>query len=301
VLVGATTTTRLTGVAWTLTGYLVSTFVSILVALQTGIAFRTGWGPLFMLILFLSAYLVLGAIQRSQRRRVPDFEQLEVETRRLALEENLRVRITAAVHDTLLNDLALVMNGPDELDSRFVDRLRADLATLRSTEWLKESEEVAVLDDQDAELRNQIMAIISDLQWRGLTVHVTGSGSGIYRLAPEAATALVDAIRACLENVLRHSGATVAEIDLAYTPDDVTVIVTDQGVGFDPDRIADDRLGVRYSVIDRVESVGGTVRVWSSPGAGTSIIFRVPVIEVVSDHEESRHERPDHEEADRGQ
>ena len=131
--------------------------------------------------------------------------------------------------------------------------------------------------------------MMSDLQWRGLTVHVTGSGSGIYRLAPEVATALIDSIRACLENVLRHSGASVAEVDLAYEETELTVIVSDQGRGFDPQAIPADRLGVRFSVIDRIRAAGGTTRIWSAPGAGTSIIIRVPILEVVAAHEESHH------------
>jgi signal transduction histidine kinase len=289
VLVGAASTTWLTGLGWTAAGYLSSTAVSVIVAVSTGLPLTTGWGPLLMLGLYVTAYLVLAAIQRSQRRLVPDFELLEEETRRLALEENMRARVTAAVHDTLLNDLALVMNAPDELDERMTARLRSDVATLTSAEWAKESAGAAVTDDQDSELRNQIMLMMSDLQWRGLTVHVTGSGSGIYRLDPAVATALIDAIRACLENALRHSGASVAEVDLAYTETELTVIVSDQGEGFDPGNIPPDRLGVRFSIVERIRAVGGTTKIWSAPGAGTSIMIRVPFLEVVAPHEESDH------------
>jgi len=289
VLVGVASTTWLTGLAWTMGGYLFSTGVSVTVAAFTGLPLATGWGPLLMLGLYVSAYLVLAAIQRSQRRRVPNFDELEEETRRLAVEENMRARVTAAVHDTLLNDLSLVMNAPDELDDRITARLRSDIATLTSAEWAKESADAAITDDQDSDLRNRIMAMMSDLQWRGLTVHVTGSGSGIYRLAPEVATALIDSIRACLENVLRHSGASVAEVDLAYEETELTVIVSDQGRGFDPQAIPADRLGVRFSVIDRIRAAGGTTRIWSAPGAGTSIIIRVPILEVIAAHEESHH------------
>jgi signal transduction histidine kinase len=289
VLVGVASTTWLTGLAWTMGGYLFSTAVSVAVAAITGLPLRTGWGPLLMLALYISAYLVLAAIQRSQRKRVPNFDELEEETRRLEVEENMRARVTAAVHDTLLNDLSLVMNAPDELDDRITARLRSDIATLTSAEWAKESAEAAIIDDQDSDLRNRIMVMMSDLQWRGLTVHITGSGSGIYRLAPEVATALVDSIRACLENVLRHSGATVAEVDMAYEETELTVIVSDQGTGFDPQAIPADRLGVRFSVIDRIRAAGGSTRIWSAPGAGTSIIIRVPILEVVTEHEESRH------------
>lgn len=290
VLVGVASTTWLTGLGWTMGGFLFSSGVSVAVATITQLPLKTGWGPLLMLGLYVSAYLVLAAIQRSQRRRVPNFEELEAETRRLTEEENMRSRVTAAVHDTLLNDLSLIMNAPDELDERMTGRLRADIATLTSAEWLTESASTTIVDDQDSDLRNQIMLMMSDLQWRGLTVHITGSGSGIYRLAPEVATALIDSIRACLENVLRHSGVTVAEVDLAYTETDLTVIVSDQGEGFDLTSIPDDRLGVRFSVIDRIRVVGGSTKIWSAAGAGTSIVIRVPVLEMVTAHEESDHE-----------
>jgi len=289
VLIGVASTTWLTGLGWTLGGYLFSTGVSVAVAVITGLPLKTGWGPLLMLALYVSAYLVLAAIQRSQRRLVPNFDELEEETRRLEVEENMRARVTAAVHDTLLNDLSLIMNAPDELDERATARLRSDIATLTSAEWLKESAVVAITDDQDSDLRNQLMLVMSDLQWRGLTVHITGGGSGIYRLEPDVATALVDTVRACLENVLRHSGADVAEVDLAYSAEELTVIVSDQGNGFDPTTIPNDRLGVRFSIIDRIRAVGGGAKIWSAPGAGTSVIIRVPVLEMVTPHEESRH------------
>lgn len=289
VLVGIASTTWLTGLGWSFGGFLFSTGASVAVAVISGFPFKTGWGPLLMFGLYVCSYLVLAAIQRSQRKLVPDFEKLEEETLRLTAEENLHGRVTAAVHDTLLNDLSLVMNAPDELDERMTARLREDIATLTSAEWARESADTVVLDDQDSELRNEIMLLISDLQWRGLTVRVTGGGSGIYRLDPEVATATLGSIRACLENVLRHSGTLVAELDLVYTEDELTVIVSDQGEGFDPAAIAPDRLGVRFSVVERIRAVGGSTKIWSAPGAGTSVVIRVPVLEVVAPHEESRH------------
>jgi signal transduction histidine kinase len=290
VLVGVTATTVSAGLIWTVCGFVLSSIVTLAVSKIAGVPFTPGYGPLFMLVLFLVAYGALAAIQASLRRRVPNFEALEEETRRLNFAENLRLRVTAAVHDTLLNDLSLVMNAPDELDARMTTRLRDDVKTLTSAEWLTESAEV-VVDDQDAALRNEIMLLLSDLQWRGLTVHVTGSGAGIYRLNTEVAALIVDVIRVCLENVLRHSGATVAEVDLAYAADGITAMITDQGVGFDPGAVAPDRLGLRHSVVERVRSVGGTAKVWSSPGEGTSVVIHVPIAEILAPHEEWTHAR----------
>ncbi len=289
VLVAVGSTTWLSGLVWILIGFLASNAVSVAVAVFSGQPIRTGWGPLLFFVFYGVVYIVLARIQELQRRRMPNFDELEAETRRLGVEENLRDRVTAAVHDTLLNDLALVINSPDELDPRVAQRLRDDLATLRGAEWLRTSSQVVAIDEGDAELRNQVMMLVSDMQWRGLTVRVTGSGSTVRHLTEDAARAVVDATRACLENVLKHSGETVAGIDLSYSATEVTVIIADEGSGFDADAIPADRLGLRHSVIERIRAVGGSVKVWSSPGAGTSIVMRVPAVFVAPEVTDGPH------------
>lgn len=289
VLVGVTASTVVVGVAWALLGFAASTLVTLTVSAITRGPFEPGWGPLLTLATVVAGYVALAAIQASLRRRVPDFDALEAQTRRAVLDENLTARVTAAVHDTLLNDLSLVMNAPDTIDQRMVTALRDDVATLTSAEWLAESSTV-VIDEQDADIRNRVIRLISDLQWRGLTVHITGSGTGIVRLQPDVPDALLDAVRAALENVLRHSGTTVAELDLGYADDAITVVVSDNGVGFDPGDVAADRLGLRASIVDRIGAIGGSARVWSTPGAGTSVVITVPG-EPVTRHEEPTHGR----------
>jgi signal transduction histidine kinase len=295
VLVGASASEAVVGIVYTMIGFLTSLMVSAIVALVTTKPLMTGLGPVFALVVYVSASILLALIQSRQRRKVPNFEALELETRLLGLEENLKSRVSATVHDTLLNDLAFVMNSPGALDERMVSRLRDDLATLANAGWLRDetppggSLEHTDALEQDVSLRNDLMKIISEVQWRGLTVKVTGSGHGIYRLAPDAPPALLAAIRACLENALQHSGASVAEVNLIYTADSVTVMVNDEGRGFDPDAVGADRLGLRESVINRIESVGGEARIWSAPGEGTSVVMRVPVVEIVRAHGESAH------------
>lgn len=281
VLVSFTATTVRAGLVWTLVGFALSNVVTLLVSIIAGVPFTPGFGPFFTLLLMLLCFGSLAAIQASLRRRVPDFDELESQIRMATLNEDLRARVTAAVHDTLLNDLALVMNAPDTLDERMRARLRTDISTLTSADWLRESSEV-VVDDQDSDLRNKVMLLVSEMQWRGLTVHITGSGPGIYRLAPGAPEVLLDVVRACLENVLQHSGANVAELDLAYTAQGVTVVVADQGRGFTMDDVAEDRLGIRASVLQRIKTIGGTAKVWSTPGEGTSVVLSIPVDKVIT-------------------
>jgi len=290
VLVGLVARTPLAGIAWSVLGFLVSTLSTLAVTLLAGVPFRPGYGPLFVVVISLAAYLTLWGVQVVQRHRIPNIEELEAENDRLAHGEDLARRTTAAVHDTLLNDLSIVMNAPDELDVRARSRLRQDLETLSGAEWLDTRSQLTVVDDQDTSLRNDIGRMISDYQWRGLSVHVTGSGDGIYQLEPTTATAVVDALGAALENVARHSGASVAEVELVYEPESITVMVADEGVGFDPTKVAADRLGIRASIEDRIAAVGGTVQVWSSPGSGTSIMMTVPVRSILREHDAPHHQ-----------
>ena len=290
VLVGLAARTPLMGIAWSGLGFLVSVASTVTVSVIAGVPFRPGYGPLLVLVLSLACYLTLWSIQVVQRRRVPNIDELEAETARIARGEDLARRTTAAVHDTLLNDLSIVMNAPDRIDTRVRERLRQDLETLGSAEWLSTSSELTLVDEQDSSLRNDIMRLISGYQWQGLSVHVTGTGDGIYRLAGATVTALIEALGAALENVIRHSQATVAEVELVYAPNSVTIMVTDEGVGFDPGTIPSDRLGIRASIEARLASVGGRVQIWSSPGLGTSILMTAPVTSVLREHEAPRHQ-----------
>jgi signal transduction histidine kinase len=56
----------------------------------------------------------------------------------------------------------------------------------------------------------------------------------------------------------------------------VDVFVRDRGRGFDPSTVAEDRYGVRHSIIDRMQRHGGTAEVRSTPGEGTEVRLRLP-------------------------
>jgi len=127
---------------------------------------------------------------------------------------------------------------------------------------------------------------------------VTGAGPGIYVFADGAGDALVGALRATLENVLRHSGTTTADVEIMYSDDEVTFMISDQGAGFDTSTVDAQRLGIRNSIVGRMEDVGGGVRVWSSPGTGTTVLIGVPVAAVLERVAPSGHQKGDYADRD---
>jgi signal transduction histidine kinase len=100
-------------------------------------------------------------------------------------------------------------------------------------------------------------------------------------------TALDDRIRAVLKaareavvNAARHSGADkvdifaeveAAEVEAEDEADEVELFVRDRGRGFDLSSVPDDRLGVRRSIVGRMERHGGSAEIRSKPGKGTEV------------------------------
>jgi signal transduction histidine kinase len=84
------------------------------------------------------------------------------------------------------------------------------------------------------------------------------------------------AVKQCLVNVLKHADTNVAEVVIYGAGDEVSIMIIDGGKGFSERETSVDRLGLRQSVRKRIESVDGSVQVWSTPGTGTSILIRLP-------------------------
>lgn len=98
------------------------------------------------------------------------------------------------------------------------------------------------------------------------------------RLPNEVETALYRLVQEALTNVARHAHATTVSVVVTRESGAVTTVVEDDGVGFDPASAGADRLGLR-GMHERVTLIGGELVVESSPGAGTTIIARVPLHE----------------------
>lgn len=113
---------------------------------------------------------------------------------------------------------------------------------------------------QDASLRGSIpVELDCPEQIPVLPLEVEQS---IYRIAQES-----------LENVLRHSNATAADVRLSVSSQEVSLTIHDNGNGFLPDSIQQgDRYGLK-GLKERAASVGGTLDVQSFPGEGTTIRF----------------------------
>ncbi len=89
-----------------------------------------------------------------------------------------------------------------------------------------------------------------------------------------------------ITNAVKHSGASTVKIELAFSPEKVTLEINDNGKGFDPDHCAGPNeghfglLGIR----ERAERMGGQATINSSPGAGACIRIEIPIIQNGNGH-----------------
>ena len=101
---------------------------------------------------------------------------------------------------------------------------------------------------------------------------------GERRLPPDVEKGMLRIAQEALGNALRHSGAKRVNLTLAAHDSRVSLRVTDDGQGFDPEEAVtrSRRLGLT-SMRERAEALGGTLAIESEPGLGTTIDVEVRV------------------------
>lgn len=172
-----------------------------------------------------------------------------------------RADLAAHLHDSVLQTLALIQRQSD--NPREVLRLaRRQERELR--EWLYGA------DEQAATLRAALLEAAGDLEdLFPVTVETVTVGED-----PELTPALAELVKAAREamtNAAKHSGAAVVDVYAEVGEDLVEVFVRDRGTGFDLDAIAEDRHGVRGSILERMGRHHGTARITSNPDRGTEV------------------------------
>ena len=200
----------------------------------------------------------------------------EADARRRALLIRLRTDASRArvrrradnfIHDRILSVLKTVPATP------------AGVAQLRAgaREALADLDTAAAEPDAPARSSELLAALTRRLRAiGGDDVVISDSITKNLNLPQETAQALIDAAAEALRNSLTHAagpdrGPIMRTAALRSDADGVTITVSDDGRGFDPERAPISRHGVSGSIIARMRDAQGQARIDSSPGAGTTV------------------------------
>ena len=106
------------------------------------------------------------------------------------------------------------------------------------------------------------------------SVQVDSQGANDNPIPEVVAAALTGATLQAVSNSITHAGASAQRIVmLRAAKSRVKIVIKDDGRGFRPSRVIKSRLGLKLSVIDRVEAVGGRVFIDAKPGVGATIVI----------------------------
>jgi two-component system, NarL family, sensor histidine kinase DevS len=99
---------------------------------------------------------------------------------------------------------------------------------------------------------------------------------GDNRLPPEVETTLYRIVQEALTNIVKHAGASRVSILLVRSSGSATVVIEDDGHGFDPAELREDGIGI-IGMRERVELHEGRLTVESTPGSGATLAAEVPL------------------------
>lgn len=224
------------------------------------------------ILLFPATIVGLAHLLRSAANRVDEASELAtqaaIERARIDAKERERSRIDALVHDSVLTTLLVAANAntPDQAHAA-VDSAKNAVARLREA-----ARDEAATDS--VSVISFFQALGELVQRQDPRAEISVSGADGRQLEAELVAALTDATSQAVANSLQHAGRSAKRlVRMKATAKEIKIVIKDDGVGFWPSRVPKNRLGLRMSIIDRVEAVDGRVFIDSKPGHGASIVL----------------------------
>lgn len=246
-------------------------------------------------------YQFLAAAGRMMGNVIYRWQLLARERELGALEE--RRRLADELHADLSQQLA-VLAVQAELVAMDTDQT-ADARTHEDVARLTE-----LVDGAKRSLRAQMLGLRSDSRLTGgfyqrlrrmtedferatgIHVLLQTDGRGRSEAAPPIASQVLRVVQEALNNVQLHARTGTARVAVVRLNDRIRVDVVDHGRGFDPDHVPGTKIGIRI-MRERMEQIGGTLAIRTSPGEGTrvraDVVLRDPVLRPVGgdDHDDA--------------
>lgn len=237
----------------------------------------------------LSVGVDLTARRRMEEQREEHARHVAELSRRLvAVQEEERRRLASVVHDLISPNLAAAKLNLGAIEDCFPPPVPQDLeGRLADTHALLD-DALASARDLTADLRPAILdyaglyPAVDGYAHRfaertGIAVEVSGFAAA-QRLPPDVESVLFRIVQEALSNCARHSQATRVNVVLRHDASHVTLTITDDGIGFAPENLAQPAgapgLGL-LTMRERAEFAGGKFRVETGAGVGTRITVEI--------------------------
>jgi PAS domain S-box-containing protein len=212
--------------------------------------------------------------------------------RLITAQEEERARIARELHDDFSQRLALLGIELGQLWKKLspaaVEERAGVLEILRGTKEI--SSDLHTLSHQLHSSKLEHVGLVPALHGLckeisakyKIEVQFTGCESPM-NVSKDVALCLFRVAQEAVGNVVKHSGTRMAQVELHTNPNGVSLRISDQGKGFDPD-ITNPAAGIGLiGMSERLRLVGGRLMVKSAPKRGVEIVAEVPF--AVTSHE----------------
>ncbi|MCW3124222.1 MAG: Signal transduction histidine kinase [Flavipsychrobacter sp.] len=234
---------------------------------------------------------VYGAYNRSRlkqqaRTQLLLMKQQEIAAREIiTAEENERKRIAGDLHDGVGQIMSAAKMNLSAVQSQLTftsdeQRLFFESAIKMVDDGCKEVRVISHNMMPNALLKAGLAAAIREfvnmIPDRVLRVQLHAEGLD-EKLDHGIETVLYRVVQECVQNVIKHAGATTLDISLIKDNSGIDIMVEDNGRGFDTSRVGNnDGLGTG-NMMKRISYLKGTIEWSSTPGKGTLVSIHIPV------------------------
>lgn len=221
------------------------------------------------------------AVAREQQSRIEYTLQL------IAAQEAERKRIAAELHDSIGQNLLLVKNlAQMALQAQTPAQVYEHVATINHlaarciAETRQISRDLHPYQLDHLGLKRALEAMLENTA-QASAIHFTAKFEPVDELfSADGAMNLYRIVQESVNNILKHSQASRADIRLERDIHEVQLRIEDDGDGFPANQLADNKKGMGLkNITERVRMLGGKLNVDSSPGHGTRIEVAIPFVE----------------------
>jgi two-component system NarL family sensor kinase len=234
-------------------------------------------------LLMVIGRMVAGALHQARTHRrlaVRERAHERFAEQVIAAQETERRRLAGDIHDGISQRLVTLSYHLDAAGNVLVEDPDAAAQQLALARGLVD----LALDEARAAIGGLRPPVLDDLGLAGGLASLARSIPQLevalelaeHRLPEHLEIALYRIAQEGLQNVLKHARATTARVSFAVLGDTARLQIADDGAGFDPAALTDRGYGMQ-SMAERAELVGGSLRVASAPGRGTTVTAVLPL------------------------
>ena len=112
---------------------------------------------------------------------------------------------------------------------------------------------------------------------KGVTIHFMNNGTE-KRFESNIEVAIFRLVQECITNALKHGNSRDVWVKVEWLRDTMNIVVKDNGKGFDLNQTKDKSFGI-IGMRERIELLKGEMKIMSTIGKGTTVLFRIPLHE----------------------